>query len=273
MGRRRAADAGDASLGRRAVVGGLLAGAGLIVAPSWLADALNASPAATAATPARRLAPPSPARRWTRREFGRSVLDREMVVWSGTVPGAVHRVLVVSGIHGYERITHPLAIAMLAVDVPQSVDCWVVPSANPDGWVAGSRRNAHGVDLNRNFSWRWRSSTGGPRPGSEPETRALMELVEQVRPSLTVWIHQPLGFVAAIGSTPVEFARPWADATGVPARVGMDQHGGSETWSNRIAGCPSILVEVETWSDAPTLVARHVAGWQALLGWMDARPA
>lgn len=194
-----------------------------------------------------------------------------MVVWRGTVPDAAERVLVVSGIHGYERITHPLAVAMLSVPIPSSVDCWVVPSANPDGWFAGTRRNARGVDLNRNFSWRWRPSTGGPRSGSELETQALMRLVMEVRPTLAIWIHQPLGFIAAVGDTSAAAARPWAQATQLPVRVGMDQHGGGETWTNRVAGCPSVLVEVDTWGSSQGLIERHVAGWASTLAWLDQR--
>ena len=256
-------------LGRRAlIVGGAATFGATVAAPNLFAGSIGSGASATRR--AQRAAVPPPVRRWSQEEFARTTRDRPMVVWRGIVPDATHRVLVVSGIHGYERITHPLAVAMLSVEVPAPVDCFVVPSANPDAWFAASRRNSRGVDLNRNFPWRWRSSTGGPGPGSEAETRALMDLVTAVRPSLTIWIHQPLGYVAAIGTTPVEYARPWANAAGLPVRVGMDQHGGGETWSNRIAGVPSLLVEVETWGSGQALIDRHVAGWRAQLDWLAA---
>ncbi len=48
-------------------------------------------------------------------------------------------------------------------------EIWVIPMMNPDGREAGSRYNANGVDLNRNYGYMPESAT----PYSEPETRAI----------------------------------------------------------------------------------------------------
>jgi hypothetical protein len=48
-------------------------------------------------------------------------------------------------------------------------EIWIIPMVNPDGREAGTRTNAHGVDLNRNYGYMPESSI----PYSEPETQAM----------------------------------------------------------------------------------------------------
>ena len=63
------------------------------------------------------------------------------------------------------------------------------------------RQNARGIDLNRNFPRGWRRSPrgsryyGGRRPLSQPESRAAARLVRRLEPRITIWFHQPYGFV------------------------------------------------------------------------------
>jgi hypothetical protein len=67
---------------------------------------------------------------------------------------------------------------------------------NPDGDARHTRQNARGVDLNRNWPHHWKHLTGqyysGPRPLSEPETRAVWKFLKQLRPRFVVSLHQPL---------------------------------------------------------------------------------
>jgi protein MpaA len=69
--------------------------------------------------------------------------------------------------------------------------------ANPDGMVNGSRYNARGVDLNRNFEAANRINTkqAGLLPLSEPEAVIIKRLIQEYNPDRIVSIHQPLNCV------------------------------------------------------------------------------
>jgi hypothetical protein len=56
-------------------------------------------------------------------------------------------------------------------------ELWSQPVVNPDGYIATSRYNAHGYDLNRNYSYMWDPTHGssGPYAFSEPETQAVRD--------------------------------------------------------------------------------------------------
>jgi hypothetical protein len=83
--------------------------------------------------------------------------------------------------HGNEYMSAelPLNLALLLVQnystdptITELVDnreIWIIPMVNPDGREAGTRYNAHGIDLNRNYGYMPESAT----PYSEPETRAM----------------------------------------------------------------------------------------------------
>jgi peptidoglycan/xylan/chitin deacetylase (PgdA/CDA1 family) len=131
------------------------------------------------------------------------------------------------------------------------MDLWVIPDLNPDGSAAGTRGNAHGVDLNRNFPRRWRASGApgeaeyaGPRPLSEPESRVAAALIRRLRPSITVWLHQPLDVVdLSGGSRAVE--RRFARVAGLRARRLVRYPGSATGWQNHVfRGSTAFVVEL-----------------------------
>lgn len=76
--------------------------------------------------------------------------------------------------------------------MPVQLSVLVVRSPNPDGHAERTLTNSRGVDLNRNFpSTRFTANPRretGEKPGSEPETRALVQLLNQFQPSLVVHV-------------------------------------------------------------------------------------
>ncbi len=110
-------------------------------------------------------------------------------------------IMVFGAFHGDEPKSVHVArrfIERLALDATVGGDGgWVVvPVVNPDGFARRTRRNANKVDLNRNFptkNWtvgkRRSRMFGGTKAASEPETRAVIGLIEAHRPTRIITIH------------------------------------------------------------------------------------
>ncbi len=58
-------------------------------------------------------------------------------------------------------------------NIVDHMETWICPIYNPDGYTNGTRYNAHGVDLNRDFPDRFIDPIDDPA-GREPETQAFM---------------------------------------------------------------------------------------------------
>ena len=126
--------------------------------------------------------------------IGHSVQDRPIVVHKVGPDDAARKVLVVGSIHGNEGAGIAVAKRLRSVTPPPGVQLLLIDRANPDGSATGTRGNAHGVDLNRNWPLGWRPLSSiyysGPRPASEPETRALRAFILRERPDVSIWFHQ-----------------------------------------------------------------------------------
>jgi murein peptide amidase A len=179
--------------------------------------------------------------------LGHSVQGRPIVAFDVGEPGAGRTELVVGCIHGDE--TAGIAIARrLERDSAVGLDLWVVPALNPDGVTAWTRGNAHGVDLNRNFPWRWKPLKGavysGAHPLSEPESKIADRLIRRLRPQVSIWFHQPLDVVdESGGSKAVE--RRFASAVGFPLVRLAREPGSAVGWENHILpGSSAFVVEL-----------------------------
>jgi N-acetylmuramoyl-L-alanine amidase len=196
---------------------------------------------------------------------GRSVQGRPIVALRRGHASAPVRVLVSGSTHGTELAGHAIVARLRKMAPPDGVQVWTVRSFNPDGAVRGTRQNARGVDLNRNFPYRWRA-TGrpwdtyypGPSAASEPETRAAMRLIRRIRPQLTIHYHQALKLVDLTSGADPELVRYYARRTGLPAYRLPYYRGTATSWQNRGLDVGSAFVaELSAGALTPQRVQRH----------------
>jgi murein peptide amidase A len=180
---------------------------------------------------------------------GRSVDGRPIVAYRLGDPAAARKVLVVGCIHGNECAGIPVLNRLRRLGPVPGAELWLVPTANPDGRAADTRGNAHGVDLNRNFPHRWRRIAGGvfasgPRPASEPETRAMMRLIRRLRPTVTIWFHQHLNEVVLTAGN-LGLQRRFARLAGLRTGTIPGLTGTATGWSNAtFPGTTAFVVEL-----------------------------
>ena len=146
--------------------------------------------------------------------------------------------LVVGVIHGDEAAALTIASDLLLTPPPAGTEVVVVPDLNPDGVVHDTRQNAAGVDLNRNFPYRWTAlgkrgdqQYSGRAALSEPESRAMAGLIEALRPTVSVWFHQPVGVVDESGGS-VAVETRFSQVLGLPLRRLERYHGSATSWEN-----------------------------------------
>ena len=173
--------------------------------------------------------------------------------------------LVVGDVHGNERAGRAVIRLLRRTAPPAGVQVWTVATANPDGERAGTRHNAHGVDLNRNFPDRWRPGARGdvfypgPSVASEPETKAVQRLVRRLRPDVTVYYHQALDLVnlpRRNGDRAV--VRAYARRARMRAAFLPDLRGTATGWQNAtFPGTTAFVVELPSGALAPAQARRH----------------
>lgn len=141
--------------------------------------------------------------RVTKTVFGQSVQGRDLYALRfGNQYSAKPPVMITFGVHGDEEIP-PEAALTLARDLcenPQNVpfgallgdrQLWLIPDVNPDNRIK-LRNNANNVDITRVFF---------TAPATSPETRALVDLINDIDPVAVMDCHEWLGYTHESVST------------------------------------------------------------------------
>ena len=186
------------------------------------------------------------------------------------------RVILFGGIHGNEVNSSILAKALMGSlgqePVAEGLTVIIVPDANPDGLFANKRINARGVDINRNFpSTSWRRDYPddyrfpGSEPASEPETRAIMSLIEKYPPDYIITLHAALGCVNWDGPGE-ELARVIAGVNRYPLcpYLGYETPGSLGTFMGVDKKVPFVTIELRS-GRASELVQENLPALRALL--------
>lgn len=203
--------------------------------------------------------------------YGKSVDELPLTVFLPDSGSA--EVLILAAIHGDESET-TVAVSEALRCLPEGeLRAAVILCGNPDGMVRGTRGNARGVDLNRNFptsNWapdpvfyksrandaRDIALSPGPAPVSEPETRALIALIDRLSPRAVVSLHSALACVDDSGAS--HLGRQLADRCALPflTEIGYPTPGSMGTWAGE-RGLNLVTLELED-ASLYTLKDRHV---------------
>jgi len=191
--------------------------------------------------------------------YGKSVEGVPLHVY---LPEAGQAELVIlAAIHGDEPET-TVAVSEALRCLPQGdLQAAVILCGNPDGLLRGTRGNARGIDLNRNFptsNWRpdpifYKSRANDARdqalspglePASEPETRALIALIDELKPRAVVSLHAALACVDDSGAS--HLGRQLADRCALPflTEIGYPTPGSMGTWASE-RGLNLVTLELE----------------------------
>jgi murein peptide amidase A len=213
---------------------------------------LAASPATAPAPIATRPAAPRTL------EMGRSVEGRPLTLYLfGDDRASSGTTLILGGIHGNEPTAAGVCRELVAL-LTASPDLWagrsvaILPEANPDGLARKLRTNANLVDLNRNFSARnWQKTRrsgffGGDAPDSEPETQALVSLLDRLRPARIVSVHAMWQPCNNFDGPAVALAGSMSEHNGYPVRasIGYPTPGSLGSYAGADRQIPTITLEL-----------------------------
>jgi protein MpaA len=178
--------------------------------------------------------------------YGASLEGAPLTVYLPDSGGA--EIVVLASIHGDEPETTVVVSEALRCIPPGDLQAAVILCGNPDGMLRGTRGNGRGVDLNRNFptsNWspdpvchktrandaRDIALSPGAQAASEPETTALLSLLERLGPGAVVSLHAALACIDDAGGS--HLGRQLAARCALPllTEIGYPTPGSMGTWA------------------------------------------
>jgi hypothetical protein len=113
----------------------------------------------------------------------------------------------------------------------------VLPVTNPDGHALNQRYSSTGIDLNRNYPLGWTSGAQqGSAPGSEPENKNIMSIVQSHQVTELITNHTSEHFILYPPVQLKEGATPDADTSLAPLAEAMTTATGGG-YSNKCSAC------------------------------------
>jgi protein MpaA len=207
-----------------------------------------------------------------------TVAGRGLAIQVMTVGHGSRKVLFIGSIHGDEPegavATAELPTAFEAAGLADTVTLTILEDANPDGRAAGTRGNANGIDVNRNFpasNFDSSDPSNGGKPLSEPEARAVVATIDRIAPNLVLVAHSWAGrqFINFDGPAR-EIAERFAAASGLRVESSSSfapTPGSLGSYFGRDRGIPVLTIEVlkgsdknAVWQQLRTALLQAIAG-------------
>lgn len=193
----------------------------------------------------------------------KTLLNNEVCLYDLN-PEGIKTVLIIGVFHGDEPDGEYLIHRFLEETNQKQLKnrLLIIPCLNPDGKQKGTRTNASGVDLNRNFPCKnWECSVqdcyyGGESAGSEIETGFITKVLEEHKPDVILTLHEPYRVVNYDGPAK-EIAQKISKLTGYPIQedIGYPTPGSFGTYCGVEKGIAVITLELPEKQPKETLWA------------------